>query len=265
MDLMILYILIGVLVLLTAYIFYSYRNKPPLSQYFGKILVVDDTIEILKFLEIILTKAGYTVKCISSGVEAEKNCKTEKFDLILMDIFMPDLNGLSVAKSIRTDGVNQKTHLIALTACENKELAFTHFEAGFDEAMQKPISPEKLLHKVSLVMAKIEQFKSADRGEPIVSNYKNDPQYRNTVNQFVKSLPEKVKEIEQDLYDGQLEQLKKKVHSLKGIGGFAGFPIFSEKAKVIEEKLTENKIEDVRKQVNELILLCKNTRLNQQK
>lgn len=266
MNLYIILIGLGLIIISGILVFAIIPSKKTVKpQKTGKILVADDTPEILKIVEIILTRAGFTVKTAGSGKEAEEAASKEYFDVIMVDINMPGEDGYAVARTIRASEINRGSHLIALTACDSKELGTSHLDAGFDEAVQKPITSEKLLRKVHLAIAKQEQFKLAKEGKTITSSLTDDPDYKKTIERFVKDLPGKVQAIEDDLGEGNLEQLRAKIHSLKGLGGFAGFPIFTEKARQIEENLTDEKIEEVRKQVNELVLLCKNTRLMEKK
>jgi hypothetical protein len=66
-----------------------------------------------------------------------------------------------------------------------------------------------------------------------------------------------------DAFDkGNIQELVTKVHALKGLGGFAGFPIYTEKAKELEELVRSNKIDDVRRQLDELSELCQRTKLS---
>lgn len=189
----------------------------------------------------------------------------QKFDVIMIDLNMPGVDGFEVARNIRSQQLNRKTHLIALTASDEEQLDGKHIKAGFDELLEKPVRMEKLLRRVALAVAKTRQIQVADDGSKIISSLTGDPDYKKTIERFMNDLPNKVEAIKTDFEQGNLKDLALKVHSLKGLGGFAGFPVFTEKAKEIEVSLGGEKIDELRKQVNELILLCRNTRLSRKK
>jgi len=81
------------------------------------------------------------------------------------------------------------------------------------------------------------------------------------VDMFVNNLPKRLKEMQEALNEGNLQDLAFKVHVLKGLGSSAGFPIYTDKAGALEQAVMNNQIDRVREQLDEMIQLCLKTKL----
>jgi CheY-like chemotaxis protein len=230
-----------------------------------RILVVDDVDENLALIEVLLKKLGHTVSFCKNGQEAVDLCKKEEFDAILMDIQMPVMNGLEAAKLIRAEGFNMRTKMIAMTASGQKSDDLMAMDAGCDDCLSKPIDRKKLERKLWRIVAQVRQVHVADAGGEIVSFLEGDPDYQKAVETFVENLPVRVEEIKTAYKKGDMKDLAFKVHALKGLGGFAGFPVFTEKAKLMEQTLKVNEIDKLNYQVDELVQLCLRTKIKGEK
>lgn len=84
----------------------------------GKILVVDDELDILESIKMLLEIGGYGVKTVNNGEDAIKILKKEKFDLMLLDILMPNLSGVKTLEKIRADShlKNQKVAFLTVVS-----------------------------------------------------------------------------------------------------------------------------------------------------
>lgn len=108
------------------------------------ILVVDDVTDNLILISLALQNKGYRVLTASSGEEAIKVALSAKPDLILMDIAMPDVDGLMTTRRIRKHPELRHMPVIALTAFNTQGFQQAALEAGFDGYLSKPIDFEKL-------------------------------------------------------------------------------------------------------------------------
>ena len=119
---------------------------PPL-----RILMVDDTAMNRELVKLMLTPMGFEIVEAGGGAEGIQQALTEVFDLILMDVRMPGVDGLEATRVIRgSGGVNSRTPILALTADVQPENAAACREAGMNDVLAKPISPTQLLTKVVL-------------------------------------------------------------------------------------------------------------------
>ncbi|MEZ0329183.1 MAG: response regulator [Dissulfuribacterales bacterium] len=112
-----------------------------------KILIAEDNPDNMFLLKELLTPRGYMVLHAVNGNEAVQMAMTQRPDLILMDIQMPELNGLDATKAIRENGL--KTPIIALTAKAMKGDREQIIEAGCNDYISKPFTPNSLLRTIS--------------------------------------------------------------------------------------------------------------------
>lgn len=225
-----------------------------------QVLIVDDVPENRMLVELLIKKMGHQTRLAVNGQEAVDCCKKEKFGVILMDIQMPVLDGLEAIRQIRAEGLNTQTMIIAMTASDNKVDDFAALDAGCDDCLNKPVDRAKLERKISRIAAQFKQIKDAEEGRAIVSFLEGDSHYQKAIECFIDTLPVRVNEIKSAYQKGDIKDLVFKVHSLKGVGGMAGFPVFTEKAKMIEKTIKTSELDKLQYQVDELVALCLRTK-----
>lgn len=116
----------------------------------GRILVADDNDINLRIAEALLTKAGHSVTLATGGEEAVQAVLSERFDLILMDVQMPGVDGLEATQRIRAaEAGRRRVPIVALTAHAMPGERERLMEAGMDDHLPKPFTPEKLLEVAS--------------------------------------------------------------------------------------------------------------------
>ncbi len=237
-------------------------NPMPQHDTPARILIVDDIQENVMLLEIILSRLGYAaVKCYG-GREAVSLCGQESFDLILMDMQMPDLNGLEATRQIRADGRNTDVAIIAMTASDQKDDELAAMDAGCDGYLTKPINRKQVEQKIWRSLAKKRQIEDAEKGCDITSFLAGDPDYYKTIEMFVNNLPGRIDEMRDALNKQNLEDLAFKAHALKGLGGFAGFAVYTDKAARLEQIIREQDIDKIQAQIDEMMQLCVRTKIN---
>ena len=114
-----------------------------------RILVVDDDEMVLLALNELLKPEGYQVHTVLSGKEALERLDQNGYDLLLLDIIMPEMDGYELCKRIREREEYKETPIVFLTAKSREQDRVTGLEAGANLFLSKPISPEKLLGIVS--------------------------------------------------------------------------------------------------------------------
>ncbi|MEA3428226.1 MAG: response regulator [Thermodesulfobacteriota bacterium] len=118
----------------------------------NKILVVDDEEDILELLRYNLAREGYRVVCATSGEQALNKAGSESFDLILLDLMLPGIDGLEVAKKLKNKPETRHIPIIMLTAKGEEADIVTGLELGADDYVTKPFSPRILLSRVKAVI-----------------------------------------------------------------------------------------------------------------
>jgi len=112
-----------------------------------KILAVDDVPQNVRLLEAILGPQGYTVIPASSGAEALERAVTERPDLILLDVLMPEMNGYEVCRALRDDPATRFLPVVMITSSDAADRILA-IESGADDFIQKPFDKQELLARV---------------------------------------------------------------------------------------------------------------------
>ncbi|MBS5661502.1 MAG: response regulator transcription factor [Clostridiales bacterium] len=113
------------------------------------ILVVDDEDKIRDIIKKYANFEGYSVTEAANGMEAVEKCQNHKFDIIIMDIMMPELDGFSACREIRK---TSDTPVIMLSARGEEYDRIHGFELGIDDYVIKPFSPRELMMRVDAIM-----------------------------------------------------------------------------------------------------------------
>jgi len=110
-----------------------------------KILVVDDDVLNRRLMKVLLTHEGYQVDVAANGMEAFDAVKFQKFDIVFMDLRMPDMDGLEASRRIREwENGGEHTFIVGLTASYLPEEGPRMFEAGIDNYVSKPFQMEHI-------------------------------------------------------------------------------------------------------------------------
>ena len=120
-----------------------------------KILVVDDDPDIIEILTYNLSNEGYNVKSAVNGVEAIKKAKKFIPDIILLDVMMPEMDGIEACSNLREIESLSKSMIIFLSARGEDFTQIAAFDAGADDYINKPVKPKILLKKISSISRRI--------------------------------------------------------------------------------------------------------------
>jgi two-component system, OmpR family, KDP operon response regulator KdpE len=127
-----------------------------------RILAIDDNPQIQKLVTVNLQARGYVVQIASSGEEAIDLFKIGKFDLILLDLILPEISGIEVCKWIR---LQSDIPIIVLSARSDEELKVQALDAGADDYITKPFSQEEMLARVRAVLRRANTGASDKKGD----------------------------------------------------------------------------------------------------
>jgi two-component system phosphate regulon response regulator PhoB len=117
-----------------------------------RILVVDDEEDILELVRFHLAREGYQLTLAATGEEALKKAKRETFDLVVLDLMLPGLDGLEVAKALKADARTKSVPIVMLTAKGEDADVVSGLEIGADDYVTKPFSPRVLTARVKAVL-----------------------------------------------------------------------------------------------------------------
>ena len=117
-----------------------------------KILVIEDEPDIRRNLEYNLGREGFNASSVGSLDEAGEKLKSKKFDLILLDLMLPDGSGLDLCKKIKSNSETETTPIIILTAKDDEVDKVVGFELGADDYVTKPFSVRELILRIKAIL-----------------------------------------------------------------------------------------------------------------
>jgi DNA-binding response OmpR family regulator len=119
-----------------------------------KILIVDDDVQTLRLVGLMLERQGYKILAASNGTQAIGMARSELPDLILLDVMMPDVDGLSVSRTLRKESETTDIPILMFTAKAQVEDKIAGYEAGADDYLTKPIHPAELTAHMRAILSR---------------------------------------------------------------------------------------------------------------
>jgi CheY-like chemotaxis protein/HPt (histidine-containing phosphotransfer) domain-containing protein len=226
----------------------------------GKILLVEDGLDNQQLISLHLRKAGATVEIADNGRIGVEMAQAQAFDLILMDMQMPEMDGYTAATEIRRLGM--KLPIIALTAHAMSEDRAKCLAAGCTDYLSKPVPRELLFSTVAQYVksalgsapAAGTQATPSTARPTLRSAYMSDPDMQELIQTFISNLPKRVNQLMDLLHKQDLESLHRAVHQLKGAGGGYGFAEVTHRAAEVERAIkTGATIESLSEVVRSLV------------
>lgn len=205
-----------------------------------KVLVVDDDELNRRMMNLILTREGHDVHIACDGVDAVNVVQQHEFDIILMDLQMPNMDGVEASRKIREfENGGRNTYIVALTASYLPEKGQELFEAGIDNYIAKPF---EVGHLRLMLNYGLDRRKSRQRLEIIeVENISeatvpqeldirsgitmvggDEETYRELLADFVKRLPEISESMDRFFIERNLDGLARVAHNIKGVSSNLG-------------------------------------------
>jgi signal transduction histidine kinase/CheY-like chemotaxis protein/HPt (histidine-containing phosphotransfer) domain-containing protein len=208
----------------------------------GNVLLAEDNVNNQRLVSMYLKKLGADVVIANNGKEAVEQTGKENFDLILMDMQMPIMNGIDA--TIRLRDMGYKKPIVALTANAMKEDVDACYKAGCDDFIQKPISQQNFLLSVMKFLKPVE---SADETfHPLISTILIDePEMKDLVQRYVGKLPQYIENILESDKDKRWDDLRQHVHDMKGTSGNYGYNELYKLMQNIEFELTKENYDGV--------------------
>lgn len=122
-----------------------------------KILIVEDERDILQLVKMYLEKEGFRALTASTGSEGLKLARTEKPDLLILDLMLPEMDGLEVCKRLRSAPETAMLPIIMLTAKAEESDTVIGLELGADDYVTKPFSPKALIARVKAMFRRLDR------------------------------------------------------------------------------------------------------------
>jgi two-component system phosphate regulon response regulator PhoB len=127
-----------------------------------RILVVEDEEDILELVNYNLTKEGYRAECVTSGEDALRKVKERIYNLIVLDLMLPGVDGLEVCKILKNDSQTAHIPIIMLTAKSEESDIVLGLEFGADDYITKPFSPRVLIARIRAALRRKKKEEQED-------------------------------------------------------------------------------------------------------
>lgn len=205
-----------------------------------RLLVVDDDNLSRSMMQILLTQQGYSVDFAANGSEALEAVKTREYDLVFMDLVLPDMNGRDLCRQVR-EWEAGKTHLpiVALTAYAIPGQPLELLKAGMDDYVFKPYNLRQISRMIHLYTGDARNDPSAspdamgqdfaEGGAPVLDYdaalldlFSNINDYKTLLEEFIRSLPTRLERMQENFRTGVLKELARECHNLRSIAASLG-------------------------------------------
>jgi len=234
-----------------------------------KILVAEDDDQNQAMMKLILVRQGHSVKSAWSGLAALEAVKSENFDLVFMDVQMPEMDGLEATRQIRR-WENNKKHIpiVILTGSVPQTITEEYKNAGADTFILKPFDVKRIILLIELIAGE------SETGSPKVAHKKRDdiltdipildmPDsllrfnndihfYLDNLKEFLQSLSDRQEKLDQALKAQNWNDLATYAHNLKGVAANFGAKQLSILASNLDEYCMDRKVRLARKTIREI-------------
>ena len=222
-----------------------------------RILVVDDVAENRKVARLFLERAGAEVDTADDGVMAVDMCLGSNYDIVLMDIQMPNMSGIQATTKIRSKGFDKP--ILALTAFSSGADRDECLQAGMNDFLAKPFEPAILIQSTARWLRQSRESLIGLADDLPFSDDENpfdDPDLLIVARDWVNSLPDRLlNQISEalDRHDG--ESAAQLAHAIKGSGGTLGLPEFTDPASRLEKAAVDGDFVNARQHFNTVLAL----------
>ncbi|HSG42621.1 MAG TPA: response regulator [Anaerolineales bacterium] len=240
-----------------------------------KILVVDDDEMNRRMMSLILSREDHHVELATGGFEACKLARDQDFDIILMDLQMPEMDGVEASRQIRaSENGSKDSYIVALTASYLPEKGEELFEAGIDNYIAKPFDLEHLRlmlrHGLDHRLTASKQVKSISVSDSDNDEMNFNPSiglkqvggdeemFHELLADFVAELPQKLENMKKHLDEKDMDSLSRDAHNLKGVSSNLGVLQLSQHAGRLENSSSEGYTKLLRNDLKEIKAISEN-------
>jgi PAS domain S-box-containing protein len=218
-----------------------------------RILLAEDNVVNQKVALRLLDQLGYRADVVSNGLEALDALERRAYDVVLMDVQMPELDGLDASRRIRERwSRDERPRIIAMTANVMPEDREACFAAGMDDYVAKPIRPEELTGALSRVRATAGPDEADANGAPVslepsalggLKRLGGDEFLAEVIDTFLDDAPTLIATLRTSRERGDAEELRRAAHSLKSNGQTFGARPFAELCRELEARAKRTELD----------------------
>ena len=216
------------------------NTNVPLLQ--GKILIAEDNEDIQALVKLLIKRTGVKADIVENGKLAVELARSADYDLILMDIQMPVMDGKNAMTALKDQ--HCLVPVIAMTANAMKSDQEEYKKYGFSGFIGKPIDRNELFSVLTQYLKPVQSMES-DKILLTSNLLDEDPELIDLIDKFIKRLPDMQKAINNAYTENKIEELSGLIHQMKGVGGNYGYPTLTELCSKMEFQITGNHMDNV--------------------
>ena len=204
----------------------------------GYILVAEDNHIVQLVIKEILEQAGYKADLVNDGEAAVRALESQDYDLVLMDCFMPVMDGFEATRLIRlggSDGINPVIPVIALTGLKEADDQARCLEAGMNDFIGKPVDSNTLVAAIERHLGKTGKSRSSSQQSDIpVKHVREDAFLEQIIDKFLEDVPQVIAGLQRALDQGDAVKLQHIAHRLRGATDVLEISTLSVRAQALE-------------------------------
>jgi CheY-like chemotaxis protein/HPt (histidine-containing phosphotransfer) domain-containing protein len=220
-----------------------------------RILLAEDNAMNQKVALRLLERLGYRADVATNGLEAIEALERQPYDVVLMDVQMPELDGLDATRRIvERWPAESRPHIVAMTANALPEDREACFAAGMDDYVAKPIRPEELVAALKRAKplgngdgasARVELISLDDGALKNLRDLGGDDFLGEVIDAFLADAPQLLATLRSSLADGNADELRRAAHTLKSNGATLGADGFAELCRTLEQRAKAGELDGV--------------------
>jgi len=231
-----------------------------IPEFSGKILLVEDIIDNQKLISMYVNQSGLEIDIANNGKEGLNFALSHEYDLILMDMQMPVMDGLTATRKLRES--NYQGSIIALTANVLKNEREVYLQAGCNAILSKPIIIDEFYSTIQTWLKPVtkKQTTIKKKGNSVSQSTASikpshtkksvNQHFQRLVEQFLSSLKQEIIDIEALIKQENWAKCQKMFHNIKGRGGSFGFPEMTRWSAELEDLLKSEHYDEIEEKFN---------------
>ena len=236
----------------------SQKSDKPEEQEKRHILVAEDDVVVQMVVRKILEDAGYTMDLAGDGQDAVAALEAKHYDLVLMDFFMPRMNGIETTRLIR-DSVSTRFDseipVIAMTGLTEDVDQQRCLDAGMQKVISKPFTAQTLISEIEQCLAGHGDMDPAtDQPEKIKQKLWDDEFLDTVIDKFLEEVPKVLEDLQQAVDKGDVSKLGNIAHRFRGSSDILNASGLSARSRVLEQAVKAGETELAVTHATELIL-----------
>ena len=204
----------------------------------GYILVAEDDPILQLVIKEVLEQAGYQLDIVADGKEVISALESNDYDLVIMDCFMPRMDGFATTRFIRNAGsrkINPRIPVIALTGLTAKDDQLRCLDAGMNSYVNKPVDSHTLIAAIEQCLGRSEKISAPQKHEIRGKQIWEDGLLNTIIDRFLADVPQVVAGLQRAVEQGDAVKLQNIGHRLRGASDILEAPTLSARSQALEQ------------------------------